>query len=187
MITTLEKITIDGTDVFLDDLGNGQGKIIISNSYGENYSYYWGAMGTDLKSFIKEINASYFADKLLGYRNESVIDIKTTFKNLRNYIVNEMDLPYYKHMAFQKDMREKIKNFQDICDDDGGKYRFVDSFHSNFVNSLNFYLIDDSFDRDWIRRGFEGIDEHWHFLEEKPSPSYFWLEKFHKKLKKELK
>lgn len=185
----LKRFKIGDVDIILEDFEVGRGKIIVSDNYDHNYSYFWGSMGknTDISKFLTEINSSYFASNLLPHHDERVIDIKATFKNLRKFIAEELNMPYYKEMEFQKHMREKINDFKRSCEDWGGKHTFVYSFHSNFINDLDFYLIDDRFDRDDIRRNFEGIDEVWHFLEEKPSENYYWLERLHKLIIKELK
>ena len=50
----MEHFRINSTDIILQDFNKGEGKIIISNdSFGYNFSYYWGAMGknTILKAF----------------------------------------------------------------------------------------------------------------------------------------
>jgi hypothetical protein len=182
----MRKITIKETDVFLENHKKGQGKITISNTYGKNFSNFWGSMGETLEEFLCGINPEYFATKLLPPSDERIIDIKATFKNVRKYIREELDMPFYKEMEFQKDMREKLKEFQDQCEERGGKYRFVDGFHDFFVDSLDFYLIADSYDSNQVKESFQGICEHWQFLEEKPSEDHDWLIDFHARLKKEL-
>ena len=120
--------------------------------------------------------------KLIPVNDERVIDIKTTFKNLRSFICKDMEMPYYREMEFQKSMREYLREFQNECDE-WGKHRFVDCFFSSFIDRLDYYLINDRFERNEIEENFKGICEHWHFLVEKPSENYNWLKSFHSELK----
>lgn len=180
-----EKIThikIDGVDIYLHDYEFGRDKITISDSWGNNYSYFWDAMGNCISDFIKEINSNYFANKLIGYKSNYEMDVKNTFTEIRKYIKNEMELPYYKHMEFQKNMREVLKNFQETCEEHNDKNFFVSTFFSNFINRLNYYLIDNRYERNRIEESFNSISEHWYFIVDKPSKEYQWLKKFHKKL-----
>lgn len=87
------KIKIDSTDIFLEELGQDKGKITVSDTYGHNYSSYWGSMGGTLKEFICEINESYFANNLLGASDMYEMDIKKTFAAIRKHIVCEIGLP----------------------------------------------------------------------------------------------
>jgi hypothetical protein len=181
----MEKIKINETDVILDDLGEGKGKVIISG-YNNSYSYYWGSMGDDLKTFIYRINADYFASNLLGRKGCYSFDARKTFTGLRKFIREELDLPFYKHMEFQKEMRETLKDFERECDERGQEY-FVDNFHSSFINRLNFYSIDDRWERDYIEKDFKSICEVWNFIQTQNSHEYLFLTNLHKKLKKIIK
>ena len=191
METTIKEevkhLRVEGTDVYLHEYGDGKGKLTISNTYGYNYSHYWGAMGESLSEFIKTINSEYFADKLLGYRNDSQqMDVKKTFTQLRKFFREEMDLPFYKHMEFQKDLREKLKDFQSDCEDMNSQDYFVYNFFTSFINRLDYFLIDNRYNQREIEDSFKGICEQWHFIVTKPSDEYIWLMKFHKILKKHL-
>lgn len=176
------RLKIDGTDVFIEDLGDGKGKVTISNIYGHNYSHYWGAMGSNILDFIIRINSEYFADKLLGYVSMYSYDDRKTFANLRKHIQNEI-LPWYKHLEFQSDMRQKLNEFQSECNTEND---FVDKFQY-FINGLDYYLISDRFDRESIESEFKSISEPWGFLGDKPSDKYLWLINLHKKIIKKLK
>lgn len=182
----IRKIKVGDTDVFLENFEPGCGKITISG-YDQNYSMFWGAMGSSLEEFLCGISPDYFAGKLIPSHDERVIDLKATFRNVREHIRDEMGLPWYVEPVFQKDMRERINDFQQQCSDYGGKYCFVDNFFTSFVASLDFYLIEDRYDRSEIQSAFEGITEQWYFLEEKPSANYDWLINFLPKLQKVLK
>ncbi|MEQ2025373.1 hypothetical protein ABLB84_06190 [Xenorhabdus szentirmaii] len=52
----------DPIHVYLEDYGNNQGRITISE-YGESWTAFWGAMGGSLSDFIIRVNNSY----LIGY------------------------------------------------------------------------------------------------------------------------
>ena len=182
-MSNLNKLTIDNTDVFLEDLGENEGKVTVSNTYGYNYSYYWGSMGGNLSKFICSINDDYFASKLMGSKSKYTINIPATFRHLRQFIREELRMPWYREMEFQKDMREKLKNFQNNCE---SAHYFVDHFYSSFIRDLDFSLIKDKYDANDIKEEFEGISEPWNFIVETENQEYIFLQKLHQKLKKKL-
>lgn len=178
----MEVLRIKDTEIFLDDMGEGKGKITISNTYGYNFSHYWGAMGGDLKSFINGINKYYFTDKLLGHKSGFKFCPKKTKSNIRRMIKEEKYiLPWYKHMEFQKDMREKINTYFTDCED---VYEFMYSW-DRFVNDLDYYLIDRS-ERDDIESFFKGMSEVWYLAGERPDRDRVFLYNIFEQLKKEL-
>ena len=179
---TLTKLRIDETDIFLEDIGPSQGKITISG-YNHNYSYYWGAMGGNLKDFICRINNDYFVDKLCG--KTSTFDCKRTFSEVRKHIRTEIGLPWYLFLDFQKEMREQLNRFERDCEEMGENY-FVEHFFDRFINRLDFYLIP-SRERRYYEESFKGISEQWYFIQTRESDQSLWLNKLHNKLKKELK
>lgn len=184
--SALRRIRIDNVDVFLEDLGNGKGKITISDTYDHNYSYFWGSMGSTLEEFICSIDSGYFVHKLIPHSRDTVIDVKKTFAEVRRYIREEIGLAWYQHLAFQADMRQRLSQFQLYCEEWDSRY-FVDNFFPSFVDRLDYWLIEDRHERKQIESAFNGITEYWYFIQEKPSREYEWLEKFHGKLKKQLK
>lgn len=175
-------LKIEGTDIILQDLEKGQGKIIIANTYGFNFSYFWGAMGSSLSEFILGIDSVYFCKNLLPPSDRGVLDAKGTFKNIRDHIKNEMYLPWYNEMEFQKSMRESLKEFQNECTETQSEHFFVESW-DRFINNLDYYLLDDSN----VEDSFKGICEHWHFIEKGPSEGEIFLQKLFPKLQKEIK
>jgi len=177
------RLKIDNTDIFLEEIGENQGKITISNTYGYNYSNYWGSMGGTLKDFICQMNADYFSDKLLGSTSMWTFDQKNTFKEVRRHISEEIGLPWYKHQEFQKEMRKVLNDFQQECETDTS---FVDNFFSSFIDRLDFWLIKDRWERQNIEASFRGISEQWYFIQQKPSDKFLWLKDLHSKLKKAL-
>lgn len=176
------------TDIILQDHGEGKGKIIVSdNDWDYNFSHYWGAMGkgTSLREFLLQINSDYFAGKLTGHIS-GVFDVKKTFTNVRKHIREEMsdELPWYKHMEFQKDLREKINEWEEGC---YSEESFVNGWYHFWEYTVDYYLVDNLFDKGSIKDMFMSIDEHWYFVARKEHESIPWLRKIHKKLKKEIK
>ncbi len=183
----IHRLKIDNTDIFLEEVGENQGKITISNTYGHNYSMFWGAMGGTLKDFICRMNTEYFVDKLLGVRSSQCFDAKNTFAVLRNHIKNEMCLPWYKHMDFQKNMREVMKDFQEACEEANSEEYFVNAFSSQFVSRLDYYLIKNRHECDVWENNFKGIScEPWHFIQTNKNSQCIFLQGLHAKIKLEL-
>lgn len=181
----MEIIKIDETEIFLDDKGSGQGKITISNTYGYNFSYYWGSMGDSLREFLLRINESYFITKLAN--NPYSFSPKLTAKEIRKYISEELsyDLPWYKYMEFQKSFREWIKGIEEIESDQ----EFVDYCH-NILRSwkLDFSSLDRHEEKevkDILQNSF--TQEPWNFIQQGYSNEAIFLKKLFKKLQKELK
>ena len=184
----MERIRVGHTDVIFDEIGDGAGKIIISNDdYGYNFSHYWGAMGKDtLKQFVCSIDTGYFTNKLCSHIN-GPMNVKKTFVGLRKSIQEsfEYELEWYQHLEFQKDFREKLKKFQKEV---SCREEFVNRAMS-FHKELNYYLIEEDYERERIEELFKGIFsqcEPWTFLEYNPHPEQLFLEKLHVKLKKVL-
>lgn len=180
------RLKIEDTDIFLEEMGENKGKITISNTWGNNYSMFWGAMGGTLKDFICRINPEYFVDKLLGVRSSQCFDAKNTFAALRNHIKNEMCLPWYKHQEFQKHMREVIKDFQEACEEANSEEYFVNCFTNQFDSRLNFYLIKDDYERTRLEKELKSISEPWNFIQTKASPQCIFLTELHGKIIKKL-
>ena len=181
----IKVLRIDTTDVILQDYEIGEGKIIISDDdYGYNFSCYWGAMGENstLKEFLCRINSSYFVDKLSS-RTKGDFDAKITFRNIRKFIREECGLPWYKEMAFQKDFREKLKDWERDCN---SEHEFVNDWDNFMKYTLEYYLIEDKYERESIENTLTGIGEPWNFISYQEPRENIWLEKFHEKLKKFL-
>lgn len=177
----MEKITIKGTDIIFDDIEDGKGKIIVSN-WRFNFSYYWGAMGknTDLKKFVTEINEEYFANALAG-GFDGVFNAKLTFRNVRKFIKEEFryELPWYKHMEFQKQMRKELMSWQRSCETE---YQFVNDWPSFWRYTVDYYLIQDWIEQNEIESIFNGICEHWNFIEKDRSNEYYFCIQLHRDL-----
>lgn len=179
----MEILKIEETDIFLQELGPNQGKITVSNTYGYNYSYYWGSMGGTLKEFLQTINSEYFASKLLGAKNTSTIDVRKTFTQIRKYIRDDIRIQWYEHIEFQKKMRQVLNSFQRECQENESSTYFVDHFMSRFVNRIDFDMIEDRYDARRLEEDFQCISEPWGFIVEKDSPEYYWLKSLHVKIK----
>lgn len=180
MIRTLK---IKDTDIFLEDYEKlGQGKITISDPWIGAFTYTWGSMGSGIADFIKRINGDYFADKLCP--NNYVFNSKGSVKNIRKYIREELknELPRYKFMECQKEMRSLIKNLE-YC---GSDIEFIDSCIKlpDNICALNTSYKEEKEFTDIIEPIFKC--EPWHFIATEPSNQYIWLKKLHKELKKKL-
>lgn len=181
------KFFIGDTEITLEEKGENKGEITVKDYRMGIYSMYWGAMGGTLKNFILRINEDYFTDKLLGVHSMYVFDIKATFKELRKFIRHEFNLPWYKHTEFQKDLRVKLKNFQDNCEEYKSERYFVDDFNFYLGIQPDFYLIEDKFECNHIEKSFKSIEEPWSFIQQKDSDTTKWLKKLHNKIKLKLR
>jgi hypothetical protein len=177
---------VGGTEIMLENKGESKGEIKIIDPERGTYTYFWGSMGSDIQGFMVRINGHYFLDKLLGHRASQVFDVKKTFKELRRFIRYELDLPWYKHLDFQKDLREKLSNFQTNCEEINSDRYFVDSFDFNVGTMPDFYLIEDRWERERIQRDFNNISEPWYFIQTKLSEEAKWLKLLHSKIKKKI-
>ena len=187
--SNIEKLNIDNTDIFLEDFGSCQGKITISNTWGHNYSMFWGAMSkeTTLKEFICSTNEDYFANKLFGHNSGNEMDVKKTFANIRKSIIEDICLPWHKHIEFQKDMRRILNDFQRLMEEGSDERYFVDSFNCNFINRLDFSLINNRYESQSLESDFKSVfSECWYMIATKPNKEYLWLCALHKKLLKQF-
>ena len=179
---TFIKIKIKDADVFLENLGKGKGKITISSLNYGSFNFFWGSMGSNLEEFILSINSDYFASKLST--KSYTFDPKGSTKSLRKHIREELsyDLPYYKFMTAQKEMRKAIKKLEFVSSADEFISRMIDIPDNLMCFDLN-HQEEKEFKS--IIRGL--FFEPWHFISEKHSKEYDWLYGFHKELKKHLK
>lgn len=179
----MKTLRIDSTDIFLDDKGEGKGKITISDMWMGAYNCYWGAMGGSLEEFLLGINSSYFVDKLC--RSQWVFDGKLSAKNIRKHIREELahKLPYWKFMSAQKELREKIKELESCSNQN----EFVDAC-KRIPDDLMCYDLSREEEREFkdiIRDIF--TNEPWNFIEEVESREAKWLAGLHVKLQGELR
>jgi hypothetical protein len=180
----MERITIDGTDVLLDDLGEGRGKIIIANSYGNNYSTYWGSMNSSLREFLLGINESYFTNRLTPPTDRGEFCGKRSVRNVRQHIKTELsyEIPWYKFMETQKSLRGVLKDME-RCESDS---EFVSAM-SKISNAVDYSDLD-RWDEEEFRGAMESLEcEPWHFIEMGPSHHTLFLNKLFKNLQKCLR
>lgn len=181
----IKRLKFGITDVFLEDIAPSEGKITISNSYGKNYSAWWGAMGGNISDFMTKINEDYFTSNLMGGRRSThCFCPKKTFANLRKFIKTEApsEMAWYEYLDFQKHFREELNLFQQECTNE---YYFIELFKSK-MQKLDYNLIDFWLDRKYIKEFLEGICEPWDFLGDRLSEDAIFLMDLHKKIKKEL-
>ncbi len=95
-------------------------------------------------------------------------------------------MDWYKHLEFQKSMRKILNDFQSRCNEFKDERYFVDNFKYDFYDNLDFYLIEDSYDRESLEQDLS-IAEPWNFIMKKPS--FLWNQTIdlHKKIKKSIK
>lgn len=177
---------IGGTNIILENKGPNRGQITIINNEKGIYNMFWGAMGGTIEEFITRINEDYFTDKLLGVRSTQVFDVNRTFTNVRRFIREELDLPWYKHIEFQKDLRNYISTFQERCAEYNSEKYFVDHFHDYLYRYPSFYLIDDRWEQKRLEDEFNNISEPWGFIATKDSKESKWLKSLHKTIVKKL-
>lgn len=179
----MQEIKINNTVVLLQDFEKpGQGKIIIADDYMGAFTYTWGAMGCSIAEFIKSINSGYFSGKLC--RNTYVFSAKKSVSSVRRYIKDELkyELPWYKFMPAQKEMREELKKLESC------------NYADEFINSMSCFpehlmCPDLNYSEEKEFKGL--IDsvftcEPWHFIVQDYSDEYKWLCDLHRALKKKI-
>lgn len=171
-----EMLRIGSADVILQDYEPGKGKIIISDdNSGYNFSYYWGAMGSPFKDFLKSINTGYFVHKL-GPIDRGPICMRKTMKAVRKFLRDESGLPWYKFMDEQKELREKLSEIEKEC---GSADGFINSMYDlkYLISYCTYKKTEFDYAVDML------MSEPWHFIEHGEHPQNKWLADFHKKLK----
>lgn len=175
----MKTLKIGYTDIILDDKGQGQGKITISDPFNGAYTYYWGAMGESLEQFICSINEDYFASKLC--RKQYKFSLRGTLRNLRQAIKEE--LPWYEEMEAQKTLRWEINHQLSGC---SSAEEWV---HACAQVPKSICITGYSYDQEkyFIER-IEDIFtcEPWHFIDEEVTSEYKWLAYLHFKIKSQL-
>lgn len=179
----MKQLIIKGTEIILQNYEKGQGKIIVSDSFRGSYSYYWGAMGGTIEVFLQKINSDYFAHNLCS--ETCVFSGKNTAYAIRKHIRKEMlyELPWYKYMEGQKELRKLIKGIESV-DDKHEALNMIENFHRD----LDLIIMPYNEEQEFLKIIEEAFTcEPWHFLETEPSPQYRFLYNLHKDLVKELK
>lgn len=178
----IRKIKIGNTEVYLENFEYGKGKVTITDYYYGAFSYSWGAMGSTIEEFICRIDEYYWAKNLCP--NSMIFSASASVRAIRRHIKEGMnyELPWYKYMEGQKEMREKLKELEG-CENE---YEFIHGCESLADNLM---CLDMDYDEEKefkdILRSFLNC-EPWHFIEREYSDKTRWCLKLHGKLKKEL-
>lgn len=177
---TVQMVRVGITKVFMEDFGENRGEITISDFENGAFTYYWSAMGSDLKTFLKRINKDYFARKLST--KTYVFDAKRSVKNVRKQFREANLVPWYQFGSAQKELRKAINELEYANSNDefiNMMFNIMDNVHCfdlNYKEEKEFKeLIGDFFSC-----------EPWHFIVEKCSDEYNWLADLHTKLIKQL-
>lgn len=178
----VDVLKIGITDVFLEDFGEGAGKITVSDWENGAFTYYWGSMGEgyNLRLFLKKTNADYFARKLCNKKDkfDAKLSVKSVRKAFRDF--SQYDLPWYKYPTAQKELREAITDLENSYSED----HFINKMCS-IVDNLMCYELTREEERDFIGKLGDFFNcEPWHFIETKPSDEYLFLYDLHNKIKK---
>lgn len=175
----MKNLKIKQTDIFIEDFEKGQGKITISDPWMGAFTYFWGAMGSEIEEFLKTINSDYFAGKLC--RENYVFDGKASVKNIRKYIRYELkyELPYYKFPKLQKELRAELKRLENCSTNN----EFVDACFGlpDRLLCMGVTYQEENEFKDIISGIFK--TEPWGFIGTKPSQEYIWLKQIHSQLK----
>lgn len=178
----MEVIKIGCTDIFLEDKGEGTGKITISDTCRDyNFSYYWGAMGSDLKTFLKQINPGYFSNKL-AVGNGQVFSAEASVESVRTYLKEEVDLDKDFFPSAQEELYGKLDEIEASADNGN---HFVDLMLA-IKNEMIFYDLTYR-EEDEFMEAIQGIFETpWYFIETKESNEVKWLEELLPKIQEKL-
>lgn len=180
----IEKIYTKYGKVLLDNLGDGRGEVTVIGDM-RTYSHFWGSMGESLNDFLLGVNPDYFATKLIHYNDMDVFDAKESVKSVRRFIREEIkyELPWYEYPKQQKELREKLKEFEECYSEED----FVNRMHS-LPDDLYYYDSDfreDEKFNDILRDTI--CCEPWHFIVKGPTREYKTLLKLLPELQKKLK
>lgn len=183
-------IKIEDTEVYLTNKEFGQGKIIISNDYGYNFSYYWGGMNDTLEDFLCRINSSYFVGCLGNGNFDKPINTKKTIKNIRKLLREDFynNYPWYSYKELHKNISDKLKDLETE------EFRNVEQFMYCIDSLVGDFCVYSCDDYDYneaklIESELKSLFscEPWHLIHYDEHPKNIWLSNFHKKLIKELK
>lgn len=181
------RFKIKGAEIILVNKGENQGEIQIKGKTKGSFSMYWGAMGGTIEDFMVKINSDYFSSKLLGSINSQVFCEKETFKNLRQYIKENIDFRVDRGSLFRKDLNKVLRDFQRKCKEHGTPTYFIESFEYN-LSIIDFYLIEERYDKCRMREDFVAMSgEPWLFIGTKESDTSKWLKTIHAGIKRKLK
>lgn len=122
---TVHKLTItdipslDPIAVYMEDVGKGQGKIIIT-CFNESWSYYWGAMGENtLGKFFANCDTSYIALKLSPNLNSTIDDPENIVDHAKRHVI-ELRRNDDLDKKNARILYEKADSLYDLWDEFGG-------------------------------------------------------------------
>ncbi|TWP23116.1 hypothetical protein ETU10_08450 [Apibacter muscae] len=173
---------IGTTDIVLLDYKKGGGKIIISSNDHGCFDYEWLCMGSNIKEFLLNINADYFARKLskniLSFSSEKTIEV------IKDYIKNDIRLiegEFDEEMGILNTYLDKINEY---C-------RYSLEFVEHMLNIWDRikYLMPDYKKAEKFKKNVIDYlqEEPQHFIQEDYSDGYIFLSELLKKIQKELK
>lgn len=175
----MEYIRIDTTDIFIDDQGEGRGKIIVADTQWDyNFSYFWGAMGKPMPQFLIGTSACYFAGKLCGRFDRNRLDFEASMKAVRRAIREEFK--FWEYMPWQKELREYLRGQH--CETDEEMYHLLTNLDNQVWCELDYEE-----EKEVMERLMSLFEEPHAYIEHKSSRAVEWLEALHKKLVKTLK
>jgi hypothetical protein len=145
------------------------------------YTYYWGAMGGSMEEFLCSINKEYFVDKLC--QKTGVFCAKESTQNVRRHIRKNLpDLPFWKFMEAQKEMRKYIKDLESCQSEQ--EFISICGDIPNAIMCFDLSYKEEKEFKDIIRDVF--TCEPWYFIGEKPSRESEWLSELHGKIVNQL-
>lgn len=111
MVTELDGL--DPVAVYLEDQGEGKGKITIT-CYGKAWTAYWGAMGCDIREFILSADNGYLINKLDSRIERRVMAYDKTASHARKAIIEQRrDRAITKRLA--REYWEKTEAMEGVC------------------------------------------------------------------------
>lgn len=179
----MKHIEIGNTDIFLEDLGNNKGKISITDTEGYNYSHYWGSMGDSLEVFLCHIDENYFAMKLKPDEDRGEFDAKLSVREIRKFIREEYsyDLPWYKYMDFQKELREKLKDIERYSYNEEDFVRRCSDIANSYWESCDYKA-----EKEFVKIMGYLFEESWDFIVKGESKHTKFLKKLLPKIKQQI-
>ena len=176
----MKEIKIDETQVYLYNLQNNSGRIIIVNPVFGEFSYQWNSIEMEnIEAFICSIDSDYFSKKLCKERFEFCP--KRSIRAVRRYIRENLssELPWYKYTSGQKELRGALKLIEGIAKN-GSDFT---SMMEGLVDGLNCTELtaDEKKDfKSYLTPIFNPTP--YTFIEYKDSKEVVWLRDIHLKL-----
>ena len=102
---------IDGY-ITIADTGVGCGFLSIISTYG-SWSYFWGAIGSDIRTFLCKTDTAYLRDKLTydSKEDRDVLNISKTIKAMKKSIIESRSWGYDAVLA--RELYDQTKELED--------------------------------------------------------------------------